>query len=592
MYRGNSRNDAYEEDSFDNRRSNWNNERTNSYNDEPTASGGGSAFRRQFGSNVDTSKGIFQRGSRGGPLGKKQFPDADGGKRMFKGRFNGDGFVKKQFSKDDGGKKYFNGDTLRKGQSLSEQTSRTRVQRHSEDEVDDEAVSEEEDEEEDDDDEDFPQAGDVIRHSESVSNDADDVDDEGLIAEEMDEVERDEDVIAYQRRESRSFRKELPLKDSSLPKLKGEVLYGVGPVHAALQVSRREFFCLYVQQNMPLGGGSTSKKKDKKAFEWIIRSAIDRGLEVKELSKHDLNMLADNRPHQGLILDASPLEMVISTHLEEPHERDGIAPVWVALDEVTDPQNFGAILRSAYFLGAAGVVVCAKNSAPLSAVVSKASAGALEVMELRSCKNMMKFLDRSTENGWRVVGGAAAGTDVTSVRSLQRGLPTILVLGGEGKGLRTNVRRCCSELVCIPGLALDTSGKKESLQGSSRKVQNGADVDTDKLVTQLQNIGEDFIAVESLNVSVAAGILLHELLNAQGVPDVPILAGPVPSGEHNEGPGVDVELALSSVQVEPQTTETETVSINEHGHIAEANAYTLESVEQEQHVGIVASDIM
>ena len=62
-------------------------------------------------------------------------------------------------------------------------------------------------------------------------------------------------------------------------------------------------------------------------------------------------------------------------------------PVWLSLDEITDPQNLGAALRSAYFLGASGVLLCSKNSAPLSGVVSKASAGALEKMKIHSCRS-------------------------------------------------------------------------------------------------------------------------------------------------------------------------------------------------------------
>jgi 21S rRNA (GM2251-2'-O)-methyltransferase len=72
------------------------------------------------------------------------------------------------------------------------------------------------------------------------------------------------------------------------------------------------------------------------------------------------------------------------------------------LDEVWDPQNFGALLRTAYFLRCDRVVVCSKNSAPLSPVVSRASAGAMEVMPVYSTDNMMKFLDKSRENGWQV----------------------------------------------------------------------------------------------------------------------------------------------------------------------------------------------
>lgn len=74
----------------------------------------------------------------------------------------------------------------------------------------------------------------------------------------------------------------------------------------------------------------------------------------------------------------------------------------LALDEVVDPQNVGALIRSSHFLGCDKVVICSKNSAPLSPTVCKASSGALEFVDISETKNMMRFLDKSKENGWQV----------------------------------------------------------------------------------------------------------------------------------------------------------------------------------------------
>lgn len=139
-----------------------------------------------------------------------------------------------------------------------------------------------------------------------------------------------------------------------------------------------------------------------------------------------------------------------------------------------DPQNFGALLRTSYFLGIDKVVVSAKNSAPLSAAVSKASSGAMEVMDVFSTDNMMKFLDLSKTNGWQVVGTALSPTATTlDTLPLQ---PTILLLGNEGHGLRTNVIRKCDYIVKV-----DKKG------------------------------GSDNDGIDSLNVSVTGGILLYQL---------------------------------------------------------------------------------
>lgn len=138
----------------------------------------------------------------------------------------------------------------------------------------------------------------------------------------------------------------------------------------------------------------------------------------------------------------------------------------------------GAILRSALFLGADGVLLCSKNSAPLSGVASKASAGALEHFDtVRDVYNMPRFLERCKEEGWAVLG-ADAGSESKGVREVVVDGPTVLVMGSEGYGLRTNVRRACSGFVMIP---------------------------SPLAAGDLKN-------VDSLNVSVAAAILMHELV--------------------------------------------------------------------------------
>ncbi|TKY60829.1 rRNA methyltransferase 1 [Spatholobus suberectus] len=287
--------------------------------------------------------------------------------------------------------------------------------------------------------------------------------------------------------------------ESTVPKIVGEGIYGVGPVLAALSAGRREFYALYTQEGLDLGSNNR-KKKDKKGFEKVLKIAEKFGLSVKEASKHDLNMVVDNRPHQGLVLDASPLEMVKIKELDPVSIDEGKGSLWVALDEVTDPQNLGAIIRSAYFFGASGVVLCAKNSAPLSGVVSKASAGSLELMELRSCKNMMQFLVSSAENGWRVLGGSVSSKAI-SLDEVVLGPPTILVLGSEGTGLRPLVERSCTQLVRIPGnIPFDSSTSELDGESSGLNSQSSG---TEFL---------SFLAVESLNVSVAAGVLLHHLI--------------------------------------------------------------------------------
>ena len=271
-----------------------------------------------------------------------------------------------------------------------------------------------------------------------------------------------------------------------------DYLHGVSPVLAALRAQRRTPFRLFMQETMDM-----AKRKDAAAIESIEQMAVDNDCEIVRTDKGRLNVMSENRPHQGVVLMCSKLEweelkvMPPAPRTVDEGER---LPVWLVLDEVMDPQNLGALLRSAFFLGSQGVVVCSKNSASLSPTVSKASAGALELRQVYSAKNLMQFLEMSKELGWYVVG-AALGTESIAAGKLKLDKPTLLVLGNEGRGLRTNVLRLCDTLVQIQG-----GGLGAGAQGEADELELlGADVDTE---------GE----LDSLNVSVAGGILLHQLL--------------------------------------------------------------------------------
>lgn len=160
----------------------------------------------------------------------------------------------------------------------------------------------------------------------------------------------------------------------------------------------------------------------------------------------------------------------------------------LVLDEVWDPMNFGALVRTSYFLGVDKIVICAKNSAPLSPTVSKASAGAVELVTIYSTNNLMKFLDKSVENGWQVVGTDLGETSIPLEDYSTNQKPTIVVLGNEGHGIRTNILKRCNTLIKI------------SKHCPSSDVTNVVEVGSDE-------------TVDSLNVSVTGGIILHHLLN-------------------------------------------------------------------------------
>ena len=277
----------------------------------------------------------------------------------------------------------------------------------------------------------------------------------------------------------------------------------------------------------------------------IVSLAKQNELPIVEVDKGMLNTLCGNRPHQGFVLRCGGRDFTPIKRL--PVDKSG-PKIWLALDEVVDPQNLGALLRSSYFLGRGagtlniddeddtgsggdvGIIVCSKNSSPLSPAVSAASAGALEFMTVYSTSNLPKLLNSAKEDGWRILGAAADvpdnrgresnkngelalglddtgwdlgeddddvmedGNDNTKQQQQHHELhnvdasssPTILVLGSEGRGLRTLVARACTGFVSVPG-------------GS---VGGGGDDDDN---TQA--------GVDSLNVSVTGGILLWHFLS-------------------------------------------------------------------------------
>ncbi|CAN0067778.1 unnamed protein product, partial [Scytosiphon promiscuus] len=266
-----------------------------------------------------------------------------------------------------------------------------------------------------------------------------------------------------------------------------DMVYGIAPVLNVLRNDRREKLGLYCQDGL-----APANKKDRAAANQIYDLARNTDVPMTTTDKGYLNTLCGNRPHQGFILKARPLQfepILFLPRIEDkppaPLAAAATGQVWLALDEVTDPQNFGALLRSAHFFGASGVVTCAKNSASLTATVSKSSAGAVEVMRVHSTANMMRFLKRSRENGWRVVGTSVSERS-GPLHELPAGPgapPTIVVLGNEGYGVRTNVLRECEFLVEVAG---DGGGA----------VAEGATAST----------------VDSLNVSVTGGVVLFHLL--------------------------------------------------------------------------------
>ncbi len=175
----------------------------------------------------------------------------------------------------------------------------------------------------------------------------------------------------------------------------------------------------------------------------LARYARDHGATVEDTAKGELDRLARGARHQGAIAFAPALTLRALDELEL-----GPRALVVALDELQDPQNFGAILRSAVAMGASAVLWPEHSSAPLSAATFRASAGAVEHAVLCRVGALPLALATLKGSGLCVVGLDAGGTDPIDQVDLTG--PVVLVVGAEGKGLRRGVKASCDRLARLP----------------------------------------------------------------------------------------------------------------------------------------------
>ncbi|XP_074519533.1 rRNA methyltransferase 1, mitochondrial [Halichoeres trimaculatus] len=251
-----------------------------------------------------------------------------------------------------------------------------------------------------------------------------------------------------------------------------EIVFGISPCILALTQGRRRAKKLFVKEGEASHRDSVIR---------VCEEAHKRGVQVHRVSKRDLDKMSSGRVHQGVCLQASTLSYLTETKESAPRGNLSTLPLWLVLEKIQDPMNLGAVLRSAYFLGVDRVVSSLRDSCPLSPVVSKASSGALEVMEVYGYENLEEMLRLKVKQGWEVVGTVGAEVEespvpVSKCSDFKMTKPTLLLMGGEGEGLSKELLSVCQTLLTIP------AGR------------------------------ELFPGVESLNVSVAAGILLHSLL--------------------------------------------------------------------------------
>ncbi|MBO5726459.1 MAG: 23S rRNA (guanosine(2251)-2'-O)-methyltransferase RlmB [Clostridia bacterium] len=205
----------------------------------------------------------------------------------------------------------------------------------------------------------------------------------------------------------------------------------------------------------------------------IIAKCSAKGILIKEVSPQKLDYLCGNANHQGVAVMFSAQEYCTVDDILECAKERNENPFIIICDEIEDPHNLGAIIRSAEACGVHGIIIPKRRSASLNATVAKSASGALEYMKVARVTNIASEIDNLKKNGIWVFGADMDGKDYTS---FDYSIPVAVVIGNEGKGIGRLVAQKCDEIISLP-----MKGK-----------------------------------INSLNASVAAGVLMYEVVRKRG----------------------------------------------------------------------------
>lgn len=264
-------------------------------------------------------------------------------------------------------------------------------------------------------------------------------------------------------------------------KIGRELLYGLGPCHAAILAARRTIHKVLLHEKF------IKEAPKRGAYREIMSVCAEKGMNVQFTDTNNLNRIVKghhkrSHSHQNILLETSKLDFAGKiTSFDAKEYNPGNPPLWVVINKIQDPMNLGAVIRSAVYFGVDRMVAQKAETCPLTPVVSKASAGAMEWMPVFNVYSIPTFLSQQLQKGWRVLGTVSDNDSLISdakcqqVSELSLDQPTVLVIGNEGFGLDDEITSLCSNFLTIPS------------------------------VTDLPP------GLDSLNVSVATGVMLHSL---------------------------------------------------------------------------------
>ena len=215
-----------------------------------------------------------------------------------------------------------------------------------------------------------------------------------------------------------------------------DTLFGIHAVMEALKSKKRNVVQLYVADN----------KAGHRAVEEIIRLAKRNNVKIDRMDVKMMDRLTKGGNHQGVLAKAQPVRLMkLSTAL---YESDGNKKdLWLAVDEMTDPQNLGAIIRSAACLGFSTIILPQRRTVGLTPAVYKVACGAVERINIVEVSNLSNALLDLKEEGFWVYGADMDGQPITQTDYAS---PAVLVIGSEGTGIREKTAENCDQIISIP----------------------------------------------------------------------------------------------------------------------------------------------
>ncbi|MBN1613755.1 MAG: 23S rRNA (guanosine(2251)-2'-O)-methyltransferase RlmB [Deltaproteobacteria bacterium] len=243
-----------------------------------------------------------------------------------------------------------------------------------------------------------------------------------------------------------------------------QIIYGINPLLEYLEKDAGKVVKIVIARGR---GGAPLQR--------ILNLAGQKGIGTEIRDRASLDRLAGQKSHQGVVgicqtVAQAGIEDILTGKGEQP-ERELV----LILDGITDPRNLGALIRTAHCCGAGGVIVPQNRSASVTGTVAKVSAGAVNYIPVAIAANLSRAIDLMKQRGFWIYGADAA--EGKAVYDLDYECPVGLIMGSEGKGMRSLIKSKCDFLVAIPMLG----------------------------------------RIDSLNVSVAAGIIMYEIMRKRGL---------------------------------------------------------------------------